>query len=43
MGGAGGLIAIDRHGDIALPFNSSGMYRAWVGSDEITRVGIYRE
>jgi len=43
MGGAGGLIAIDRHGDIALPFNSSGMYRAWVGSDEITRVAIYRE
>lgn len=26
---AGGLIAVDAEGNIALPFNSPGMYRAW--------------
>lgn len=28
-GGEGGLIAVDRLGNICLPFNSEGMYRAW--------------
>ena len=27
-GGVGGLIAVDREGNVALPFNSEGMYRA---------------
>jgi len=27
MGGEGGLIAVDRHGNFSLPFNSEGMYR----------------
>ncbi len=27
--GEGGLIALDRKGNIAMPFNSSGMYRGW--------------
>jgi len=27
LGGSGGLIAIDRFGNVALPFNSEGMYR----------------
>lgn len=30
MGGEGGLIAIDLNGNIAYPFNTSGMYRAWM-------------
>ena len=30
LGGTGGLIAIDRNGDIALPFNTNGMYRGYV-------------
>jgi len=38
--GRGGLIAIDRDGHIELPFNSHLMYRAWVGSDGLVRVGI---
>lgn len=44
MGGAGGLVAVDREGRVALPFNSPGMYRAWLepGSDRV-RVGIYRD
>jgi beta-aspartyl-peptidase (threonine type) len=27
LGGTGGLAAIDRHGNIAMPFNTPGMYR----------------
>lgn len=34
MGGDGGLIALDRDGNIADPFNSQGMKRAW-----LTRAG----
>jgi beta-aspartyl-peptidase (threonine type) len=29
MGGKGGLISLDARGNIHLPFNSEGMYRAW--------------
>lgn len=29
LGGEGGLIAVDRDGNIELPFNSEGMYRGW--------------
>lgn len=28
-GGEGGVVAIDRHGNIAMPFNSEGMYRGY--------------
>jgi beta-aspartyl-peptidase (threonine type) len=42
LGGRGGLIAIDREGHTVLPFNSPGMYRAWLDGDAI-RVGIYRD
>lgn len=38
--GRGGLIAIDRDGRLALPFNSHLMYRAWVGADGQIRVGL---
>ena len=30
LGGDGGLIALDRDGHIAAPFNSQGMKRAWL-------------
>lgn len=43
VGGSGGLIAIGKDGSISLPFNSSGMYRGWVGGDNIAHTGIYRE
>lgn len=33
LGGDGGVIAIDRQGHIALPFNTSGMYRGWIRTD----------
>jgi L-asparaginase / beta-aspartyl-peptidase len=41
MGGDGGLIAIAANGEVLLPFNSAGMYRAWVAADGVLRVAIY--
>ena len=40
-GGEGGLIAIDKFGNISMPFNSEGMYRACVDSDSEINVMIY--
>src|SRR5215475_4538185 len=42
LGGTGGLIAIDKNGDIALPFNTNGMYRGYVDPDGKFVVEIYR-
>ena len=42
MGGEGGLIAIDKNGNIELPFNSEGMYRAWQKNNEPFVVRIYQ-
>ena len=39
--GEGGVIAVDRHGNIAMPFNSRGMYRAAIGTDGEQVVEIY--
>ena len=43
LGGSGGLIAVDREGNVALPFNSEGMYRAWGYAGDAPSTGIYRE
>jgi beta-aspartyl-peptidase (threonine type) len=42
FGGEGGLIAIDKYGNIELPFNSDGMYRAWQHSGEEIHTAIYK-
>ncbi|MBS0909606.1 isoaspartyl peptidase/L-asparaginase family protein [Tatumella sp. JGM118] len=42
MQGEGGLIAIDADGNLALPFNSEGMYRASASGNEPPQVAIYR-
>ena len=42
LGGTGGLIAIDRQGDIALPFNTSGMYRGYVDPKGKFVIEFYR-
>jgi L-asparaginase / beta-aspartyl-peptidase len=42
IGGDGGLVAIDRHGNIAMPFNSEGMLRACIRADGRRLVKIYR-
>lgn len=41
IGGSGGLIAVDRLGNVALPFNSPGMYRAWCGRDGVIHTAIF--
>jgi beta-aspartyl-peptidase (threonine type) len=42
MGGTGGVISIDGDGRIAMPFNTSGMYRGAVSTDGEVRVAIYQ-
>ena len=46
--GVGGLIAIDKDGNFAMPFNSEGMFRGYIykekGNDKIIKqVGIHKE
>ena len=43
IGGEGGLIALDVKGNIELPFNSEGMYRAMKKSDGDIYIGIYKD
>ncbi len=43
IGGEGGLIAIDKAGNIYLPFNSEGMYRGFKKSDGSGEIKIYKE
>ena len=42
LGGTGGLIAVDKNGNVALPFNTSGMYRGYVGEDGKFVIEIYK-
>jgi beta-aspartyl-peptidase (threonine type) len=41
--GEGGVIALDRDGHVAMPFNTEGMYRGSVGPDGNIVVKIYRD
>ncbi|WP_250435299.1 isoaspartyl peptidase/L-asparaginase family protein [Hanstruepera flava] len=42
IGGDGGLIAVDSKGNIAMPFNTEGMYRASKSSSGVEEVSIYK-
>ena len=42
LGGIGGMIAVDRFGNVALPFNSEGMYRGFARVGDAPSVSIYR-
>jgi L-asparaginase / beta-aspartyl-peptidase len=42
-GGRGGIIAVDRAGAVALPFNCSGMYRGMIRADGIALTALYQE
>jgi beta-aspartyl-peptidase (threonine type) len=42
MGGEGGIIALDAAGNIAMPFNSEGMYRGYIKADGTSEVLIYK-
>jgi len=39
----GGVIALDRNGNFAMPFNTPGMYRGWIGPDGVPHVAIYKD
>ena len=41
--GDGGAIILDRKGNFAMPFNSEGMYRGWIGPDGVPHVEIYKD
>ena len=41
LGGDGGAIAVDRDGNIAMPFSTSGMYRGWIGIDGARGTAIF--
>jgi beta-aspartyl-peptidase (threonine type) len=43
LGGDGGVIALDGRGRLAMPFNTSGMYRGYVTEDGDVVTGIYRD
>lgn len=40
-GGAGGVIAMDRQGEIAMPFNTEGMYRGSIDATGQMTIAIY--
>lgn len=42
MGGDGGLIALDRKGNMTMPFNTEGMYRGAITEDGKIEVFIYK-
>ena len=42
LGGTGGLIALDKDGNFAMPFNTSGMYRGRIDAEGKISVEIYR-
>lgn len=42
LGGTGGLIALDKDGNFALPFNTNGMYRGYMNADGKPVAEIYK-
>jgi beta-aspartyl-peptidase (threonine type) len=42
IGGRGGLIAVDRHGNFSMPFNTEGMYRGWARVGEAAQTALFR-
>jgi beta-aspartyl-peptidase (threonine type) len=41
LGGSGGAIVLGADGRFALPFNTRGMYRGWIGTDGAPHVAIW--
>ncbi len=42
-GGTGGVIAVDRYGNVSMPFNTSGMYRGYLKSTGEKEISIFRD
>ncbi|HMJ91510.1 MAG TPA: isoaspartyl peptidase/L-asparaginase [Candidatus Acidoferrum sp.] len=43
LGGKGGVIAIDREGNVAMPFNTEGMFRGELRSNGEIKIAVYPE
>ncbi len=43
IGGDGGLVAVDASGNVALPFNTEGMYRAYQVMEKDAQINIYKD
>ena len=43
LGGAGGIISVDKDGNFALTFNTEGMYRGSVREDGVLKVSVYKD
>jgi beta-aspartyl-peptidase (threonine type) len=43
LGGDGGIVSIDKFGNIGISFNSEGMYRAYINSEGKPVVEIYKD
>ena len=43
LGGDGGVVALDKDGNIAMEFNTAGMYRAYIDTKGTLYIGIYKE
>jgi L-asparaginase / beta-aspartyl-peptidase len=42
IGGEGGIVAVDKNGNISMPFNSAGMYRGYINKKGEAKVFIYK-
>jgi len=43
LGGRGGLIALDRKGNVCMPFSTAGMYRGCMKVGGAPEIGIFRD
>ena len=43
LGGSGGVISMDKDGNVAMPFNTAGMYRGFMKSSGEKEILIYKE
>ncbi len=42
-GGSGGIIGVDKDGNVAMPFNTKGMYRAYLKSTGERYIGMFKD
>lgn len=43
MGGSGGFVALDKNGNVYMPFNTPGMYRGYIRGDGVPHIFFYGE
>jgi len=43
LGGDGGLIGVDKNGNITISFNTAGMYRGYIKNDGKASINIYKD